>query len=373
MTNENFGQMIANIFKGGFKNRQTLGISIIAPIIVLIIIGYIVTMAGTAEVVTIGVVNNDNGMGPINLASNIIDELKGQDNVNVVSVSQNDVNNDLKNGKIDAAVIFPSNFTMSLSQMNAQVSVILEGTDPSKSMVINQVISTSISGVAAKTTNSTSPLNINVTSLYGAELDFTNLFMYRFMTLITLVFSLVIALVTIFEDKKTGLFQKRVKSPIKTALSYTFGLSIFGFITALIVLAFVIFIMGMTIVGDVLSAILLMFLIAIVGVSLGVLFTSITRTRIQAFGLFGLVFVLQVIFSGLFVAVNKFDFYTQLLSYSLPLAYGLNAMQSVLIRGFTLSDIGTNIIALVITIIIALVLSIIGLKFVQKDEKSTEG
>jgi ABC-type multidrug transport system permease subunit len=373
MESENFGEMIGNIFKNGFKRRQTLGIAIIVPIIVLIIIGYIVTMAGTTEPVTIGVVNNDNGMGPINAASNIIDELKGKGNVSIVSISQGDVNDDLKNRKIDAAITFPSNFTMGLTQQNAQLSVVLEGTDPSKSMLINQVLTTSISNIAAKSTNTTSPLKINVTSLYGAELDFTNLFMYRFMTLITLIFSLAIALVTIFEDKKTGLFQKRITSPIKAALSYTFGLCVFGFITALIVLGFVIYIMGMTIVGDVLSTTLLMFFISFFGDSLRLLITSITKTKIQSFALFGLIFILQIIFSGLFIAVTKFDSLTQLLSYSLPLTYGLDAMQSVLIRGLTLSDIGTDIIALCITIIIAFVLSIIGLKIVQKDKKLVKG
>ena len=66
--------------------------------------------------VTIGVINNDNGIGTVNAASSIITELKGQTNVTVVSISRDDVNSDLKNGKIDAAVIFPADFTMLLAQ-----------------------------------------------------------------------------------------------------------------------------------------------------------------------------------------------------------------------------------------------------------------
>jgi ABC-type multidrug transport system permease subunit len=146
------------------------------------------------------------------------------------------------------------------------------------------------------------------------------------------------------------------------------GLSIFGFIIASIVLAFVIYIMGVTIVGDVANAALLMFLIALVGISLGVLIATITRTKTQAFGIFGLIIVLQVIFSGLFIPVTRFDYYTQLLSYSLPLTYGLDAMKSVLIRGFTLGDVGTDITALAVIFVVALVLSMIGLKTVQKSE-----
>jgi ABC-2 type transport system permease protein len=366
MENESFGGMFADILKNGFKRRQTLAITIVAPILALIIIGYIVTMVGTAEPVTIGVINNDNGIGTVNAATSIINELKGQTNVTVVSINKNDVNNDLKNSKIDAAIIFPANFTMNLAQKNAQLSIELEGTDPSKAMLVNQAVSTSVTDVAAKSNNVTSPLKINVTSLYGTGLNFTNLFMYRFMTLFTFIMPLLLALLAILDDKSTGIFQRRAVSPIKAAFAYSLGLWIFGIIISLIILAYVIFIMGLTIVGDVWNAALLMFLIALVGGSLGVLFASITKTHTQAFGLFGLILVLQIIFSGLFITVTKFGHYTQLLSYSLPLTYGLNAMQSIIIRGFTLTDVGNDITALTIIIIIAIALSMIGLK-IQKN------
>ena len=372
MENESFGGMFVNILKNGFKSRQTLAITIVVPLIILIIIGYIITMVGAAEPVTIGVINNDNGIGTVNAASSIIDELKGQANVTVVSIGKDDIKSDLKNSKIDAALIFPTNFTMNLAQKNAQLSIELEGTDPSKSMLINQAVSTSVTDVAAKSANITSPLKINVTSLYGTGLNFTDLFMYRFMTLFTLILPLFIVLLTILEDKRTGLFQRRAASPIKAALAYSLGLWAFGIIISLIILAFVIFIMGLTIVGNIWNAALVMFLIALVGGSLGFLFTSITRTRTQAFGLFGLTFILQIIFSGLFITVTKFGYYTQLLSYSLPLTYGLNAMKSLLIRGFTLTDVLTDITALAIIIVIVLSLSIIGLMVQKTKDKPKE-
>jgi ABC-2 type transport system permease protein len=190
--------------------------------------------------------------------------------------------------------------------------------------------------------------------------------MYRFMALFTFIMPLLLVLLTILEDKRTGVFQRRAASPVKAILSYSLGLWIFGIIISLIILAYITFIMGLTIVGDVWNAALLMFLIALVGGSLGVLFASITKTHTQAFGLFGLILVLQIIFSGLLITVTKFGHYTQLLSYSLPLTYGLNAMQSIIIRGFTLTDVGNDITALTIIIIIAISLSMIGLK-IQKN------
>ncbi|HEX3013863.1 MAG TPA: ABC transporter permease, partial [Methanobacterium sp.] len=109
------------------------------------------------------------------------------------------------------------------------------------------------------------------------------------------------------------------------------------------------YVMGITIVGDIGSTVLIMLLIALAGVSLGILAAAVTRTEKQALGLFGLIIILQVLFGGLFIPVARFDYYIQLLSYSLPLTYGLDAMQSVVIRGFSLGDVGPDLIAIFIS------------------------
>jgi len=371
MENESFGEMFSNIFKNGFKSRSTLTYAIIVPLVILIIIGYIVTMEGVTEPVTIGIVNNDNGIANMNMATSIINELKNQENVsNVVYIDLNEVNSSLKNRSIDGAVIFPENFTMDLAQSDAKLSVVLEGTDSSKSMLIDQAVSSSVTKVAAEVSNTTSPLTLDVTTLYGTGLDFANLFMYRFMALFTFVFSLVIAMQTLNRDKSTGILQKRAASPIKSTFAYTLGLCIFGFIVALIIYAFVIYIMGISVVGGGLDAILVMFLLSLVGTAVGVLFGSATRNGTQSYLLMLILLILQIVFSGLFIEISKFDAYTQLLSYSLPVTYGLDALQSIVIRGFSLTDVGTDITALFISLVVVLIISILGFRFAKKSASS---
>lgn len=369
MEKNNFMEMVVNVLRNGFKSKQTLGIAIIAPILIMIVLGYMVTMAGTQDTVKIGVVNYDNGLGNISASTNIIDELKLQENVTVVSISQDDITKDLNDKTITAALIFPENFTMDLAKKNAQVTLTLEGTDQAMNILATKAVSTSVTAVAARSANITQPLKVNVDSLYGNGLDFTDLFMYRFMVLITLILSVIIALVNVLKDKKTGTFDKMSAAPVKAVLAYILGLCLFGFIIVPIVLAFLIYIMGVTIVGSLTSAALVMLLISLVGISLGVLFTSISRTKNQAFGLFGLTLVLQVIFGGLFIPVSRFDYYAQLISYSLPFTYALDAMKSITIRGFTLQDVGTDLVALLVILALAVVVSMIGLKFVQKSGK----
>jgi hypothetical protein len=44
---------------------------------------------------------------------------------------------------------------MNLAQKNAQLSIVLEGTNPSKAMLVNQAVSASVTDVAAKSANIT--------------------------------------------------------------------------------------------------------------------------------------------------------------------------------------------------------------------------
>ncbi|MFA0834128.1 MAG: ABC transporter permease [Methanobacterium formicicum] len=366
MENDSFTGMIKHVFKNGL-NKQTLGLAIIAPLIIMIIVGYMVTMVGTQDPVKIGVVNYDKGLGNFSASSSIIEELKNQENVSVVYISQDQITGDLNDKTISAALVFPENFTTDLTRKNAQLNMTLEGTDQTMNILASKAVSTSVTAVAAKTANITQPLTVNVNDLYGTGLDFTDLILYRFMVLITLVLSLIIALVRVLQDKKTDLFSRMSASPIKGVIAYILGLCIFGFLIIPVVLAFLIFIMGATIVGSLTSVVLVMLLISLVGTSLGVLFTSITRTRNQAFGLFAVVLMLQVVFSGLFIPVSRFDQYTQLVSYSLPFTYALDAMKSITIKGFALADVGTDLVALLVILAVAVILSMAGLKLVQKS------
>ena len=366
MENEGFGRMIGNVIKNGFKRKVPIGMAVFGPIIIMIVLGYMVTIAGTADTVNIGVVNNDQGLGNVNVASSIIDELKGQENVDVISISQNEISSDFKDRSIDAAVVFPENFTRDLAMKKSpEVSLQAEGTDQVKSALINRALLNSTMAVAAKSGNAVMPLKISSENFYGEGLSFTNLFIYHIMALVTLLISTIIGLFTVLMDKNSNRFIKMRSSPVKAVAAYIVGLSIFAFIAALMVLAYVIYVMGITIVGDIGSTVLVMLLIALAGVSLGILAAAVTRTEKQAFGLFGLIIILQVLFGGLFIPVARFDYYIQMLSYSLPLTYGLDAMQSVVIRGFGLGDVKTDLIAICAIIIVALVLSVIGLKIRQ--------
>ena len=201
-------------------------------------------------------------------------------------------------------------------------------------------------------------------------LSFTNLFIYHIMALATIIFSLVITLLALLDDKGTGRFSKMVKSPVKSVLAHIIGLSLIAALTVIVTLTYVIYVMNLTIVGGVFDAGVFMLLLAVVGVCLGVMIGSVTRKPEQSFGFLGLIIISQILFAGFLVPVNRFDYYVQWFSNVLPLTYALDAMQSITIRGFHLGDVKVDILALCLIGLFAVIISVIGLKFIQKQDVS---
>lgn len=368
MKNDNIGSLTIEVIKNGLKAKRPVVLAIIGPLIILILLGYMVSVIGTTGTVNIGVVDQDQGLGNVSASSELITQLKDQKNVNVLSVSPNAINSSFKDKSIDAVVIFPENFTSNLAlKKNNTISLIMEGTDQSKALQVDAALTNS-SKVLAQSSGSDQSVNVNYQNFYGSGLSFTNLFIYHIMALATIIFSSVIALLALLDDKGNNRLRKMVKSPVKSVLSHIIGLSLIATLIVIVTLTYVIYVMNLTIVGGLSNAAVFMMLLAVVGVCLGVMIGSVTRKSEQSFGFLALMIISQILFAGFLVPVNRFDYYVQWFSNILPLTYALDAMQSITIRGFTLGDVKVDILALCLIGLFAVIISIIGLKFIQKPD-----
>ncbi len=75
------------------------------------LLGYFYT-TGSSSAITVGVADQDLGVGPLKLSQYVVDELRLQPNVTVVLLRPGDVDQAIKDKRVDAAVIFPEDFTV---------------------------------------------------------------------------------------------------------------------------------------------------------------------------------------------------------------------------------------------------------------------
>ena len=218
----------------------------------------------------------------------------------------------------------------------------------------------------------TVPLTINTENIYENNPSFTDLFIPNIMALFTFILSVIITVLTLLDDKKNQVFKRRLETPIKSAIAYTLGISVFTFTLAIIVILYAVYIIGITLNGGIINAGLLLMLIALVGTSIGVLISSMAKTERQAFGLVALIILIQVLFAGFLIPLSKFYTYIQVFSNILPMTYGLDAVKSIVIKGFTLGDVWIDILALAIILILSLTLTAIMLKIKAKIIKNCD-
>lgn len=369
--NDNIFSMTFEVIKKGFKNRKTFGMAIIAPIIAMMVLGYLVSVMVAVEPAKIGIVNLDKGVGNVSASSTIIEELRGQENITLVSLGgEVDIEQNMKDKKIDGALVFGENFTPELIiKKSSEINMSLEGTDQSKSTLVSKAVSNASLVASAKLQGSTgSPLKINTEKIYGTDMGPLDMAMTNITALITLILSSVISTLTMLSFKGNDLFPRMLKSPVKATAAYIVGISVFTFITAIIVLFYTIYITNITINGSHLNVAILTLFIALIGTSIGVFVTTVTRSDWQAIGLLIPIIVVQYLFGGIVVAVSKFDAYVQIFSYILPMTYASDAIKSLAIRNYSWGDVWIDLIALIVIFILLVTFSAVGLKYQSKSQ-----
>jgi ABC-2 type transport system permease protein len=351
------------------RDKRTFALIIIVPSVVMALLGYFYA-TGTSSAITIGVVNNDAGVGPLSLSNLVIIELNQQPNVTVVFLNSSDVSQQIKDGKVDAAVIFDKNFTSGVvANKKASIDLISEGTDPTKAMLAEKAIgNASIAAVASNLQNgggsTASPLDINSSVIYASGFTQLDLFAPYLLGVIAFAFIFIFTGVTFLRERSYGTFERLLVSPItrtEIILGYILGFGVFAIIQSMIILAFAVFVLNVKISGSIYSVIVLQLLVTLVSVNLGIFCSSFARNEFQAVQFIPLLILPQVFLDGMFWPISTLPSYLQAISYIMPLTYTNDALQGIMVKGYGLGDVWPDIVILLAFAVVMVVLSTLSL------------
>src|SRR6266581_2318085 len=120
--------LASRIIRQVIRDKRTLALIFIVPVLIMTLLYLVLT--STSSVHTLAIVR-PTGTGSDRINTLITSLLPGKDKLNVIYINANQVNDKLKNGNADAAVIFPSDFAQQVfTGQNPSVQVVLEGSDP---------------------------------------------------------------------------------------------------------------------------------------------------------------------------------------------------------------------------------------------------
>lgn len=381
------------VLRESLKDKQVLAYVFIVPSIAMLLIGFVITTMGTADVVKLGIVNDDQGMLNKSASAAIIQGLQGQDNLTLVYLTGDQLDDAFKNKEIDGAVVFGGTFTADLmTKKNASLRVVAEGTDQAKGTAISSALTAAATKATAQLQQapavptaqqipatqsqpapaaqaqqaSGSPIKVVAERYYGNGLGVKEFALASIIGLISFVLPCLLTITAIFGRKGRDSRDPKAPGPLGRAIVYVCTFGLLGIVQVLTVMAYAIWYIKVTFVGEASTVALVQVLIAVSGVSIGILIAALARDFQQAFTLFIPAIVLQMLFGGLMVPISRFPAWVQYFSDILPYTYASDSVKNILIRGFTLGDVWVDCTALVVIALAAFALAYVGLRVGQK-------
>jgi len=320
----------------------------------------------------IGVVNDDEGLDGIVLSDSVIYELLGQGNLTIVPIDGSDVNQSIKDKKLNAALIIGPGFTRDIYEGHAvNMSVIAGSPDPKNISAYQQgmsILGTKLQNATMAALSGTIKkdftVNVGSSVIYGDGFTMLDLFAPYLLGIMAFVFIFIFTGVTFLRERSFGTFERLLVSPLTRSeiiLGYTLGFSAFAIIQSMIILLFAVFVLNVKIVGNIYLVVALQLLITFMSVNLGILCSSFAKNELQAVQLIPLLILPQVVLDGMLWPISALPNYLQVFSYIMPLTYANDALQNIMVRGRGLGDVWVDIVILLAFAVVMVALSTLSL------------
>ena len=334
--------VIIRILRQMGNDKRTLALMIIAPIIILTLL-YL--LLGESSYIPKILVAKD-------FPAVLLTELKKQD----VEVSFLDEGADadalLKDKSADAIITTGAD--------GMQIRMLESGN--SKAALITTALKNASSAVNP-------PSSMNLTFIYG-KIDSTGFNSLGFVLLgvLSFFFVFIISGISFVRERETGTLERLMATPIRRISvigGYTVGFGILSAVQSALMILYSRYILGMEFEGPVWLAVIIMVLLAFTAVSIGAFVSIFANNEFQVMQFIPLVVVPQMFFSGL-ITLDTLPYGLGNLAWFMPIFYGCDGLEKVLIRGYGIGSIWRDLCMLIAFILFFFVLNVLALKKYRK-------
>lgn len=363
------------VFRDVANDKRSLAMLFLAPIFAMLVFG--LAFSGDVEGVNVIIINHDQGFtqpfGNTTYLSNKIINNLNTTALNIENMSNLDeAQQKVIDGKASAVIVFPENFTKNalLKTKNASypnsADITIQG-DDSITNIKNTILKTVNQAVAdTMTAEGVNPaLNVTSDPIYGKNADFIDFFVPGILAFVVYLLTTILTLITFAGERSTGTLERVLATPVTegevvTGYAITFGT--FGIIQVILLLAIAILVFNIMVIGNVFLAFLAVAILAVSCQALGILLSSLAKRPEQAIQFIPFIILPAFLLSGIFWPVQAIPEWLRPLSYLVPPTYAVDACRAVMLKGWGLSRIWPDLLALVIFAILFLVLAVWSLR-----------
>ncbi|HXD11127.1 MAG TPA: ABC transporter permease [Anaerolineales bacterium] len=350
--------MIRKEFIQAFRDRRTVTIILIMPIMQLFLLGY----AATTDVKNIAIAVWDQNQSVQSRA--LLDAFRSADYFQIAYTvnSQAEVQALIESGRARAVLIIPPDYEQRLMENNAQVSMILDGSDASvgsTALSVAQLIGQSYgakivqeqAALQGRSTGAGAPLQVRTRVWYNPDLLSAYFMIPGVIGQILFMITTILTATSIVRERERGTIEQLIVTPIRP-----WELMV-GKITPYIILAFVeaaeVILIGhfwfkVPIEGSLMLVALSSGLLLLSSLGIGLFASTLAHTQQEANIIVQMTLLPSFFLSGFFFPIEAMPYALQLISYLSPLRYYLVAIRALMLKGADLAAIQNQLIALAV-------------------------
>ena len=332
------------------QDRKMFGISFIAPVLQLIILGY----AATFDVSHIPTVVCDFDNSPS--SRELLRSFTSTGYFTIVGYfdKTSELDHQLDDGHASIAIVIPRGFEKKIGAgQSAPLQVLADGTETSTagiglsyaSIIVSQYSQNILLESMVKRGSATLPARVSAEFRvwYNPELKSRNFMVPGVLGLLLMVMTMLLTSLAIVKEKELGTLEQLVVTPIKPYQLIIGKLAPFfmiGVIDVMLVVFFASLIFSLPVKGGVLLLLLLSLIFLMTTLGLGLFISTISRTQQQAMMTAIFFFMLPMMFfAGFVFPIENMPTIIQYVSYIIPLRYYF-----IIVRGLFLKGVGLNIL-----------------------------
>ncbi len=284
----------------------------------------------------------------------------------------------------DLALILPASLPRDvLAGQRPHLTVITGGTDPAvdgAALGRLQGLMATIAGELAAASGGVAIIpEIDRETLYlTAQADELDVLAPVFLAYFAYFFVFILTGISFLRERIGGTLERLLATPVsrtEIVLGYSLGFGFFAVLQVIVLTVFVLaridvpaigplpaFTIGLAVqsVGSPLIAFLLAVVLSLGAVSLGIFLSTFARTELQIMQFIPLVIIPQGLIGGIFWPVDRLPDVLEVFAHAMPMAYAVDGLRAVMLRGADLGDAAVQLDFLVLTGIAALFVVLAG-------------
>ncbi len=320
-----------------FRDKRTLAILFIMPVVQMLLFGYVVT--NEIKDAKIGILDHSQDV----VTKKITDKLvsSGYFVVTKVLTSEDQIGACFRNASVKEVVVFEPDFAVKLQRDNkAAVHLIADASDANSANLIVSYTSAIINDYVQKeNAQAAIPMQIGIESrmLYNEELKGVYMFVPGTMTLILVLICALLTSVSIVREKELGTMEILLASPLRPLqiiIGKVMPYAVLSFVNVITILLLSNFVFGLPIQGSIVLLLLESMLFILLSLSVGIFISTSTSSQQTAMlmSMMGLMLP-TIILSGFIYPVENMPLVLQWLCHVNPSTYFIIIIKNIMLKG----------------------------------------